>query len=36
MVTQPSKFNDRECYSYVFVDEADAETKENELIWKPK
>jgi hypothetical protein len=32
----PPEFNPRSCYSYVFVDEADAENKENELVWTCK
>ena len=32
----PPEFNKRSCYSYVFIDESDAETKENELVWVPK
>lgn len=32
----PPEFNDRDCYAYVFIDESDAEAKENELVWKPK
>jgi hypothetical protein len=32
----PPEFNKRSCYSYVFVDEAEAETKENDLMWVQK
>lgn len=32
----PPEFNPRSCYSYVFVDEVDAEEKENELVWVQK
>ncbi len=33
---QPPEYNPRSCYSYAVVDEADAEEKENDLVWVPK